>query len=108
MLSAVPRPVVPPSFWVASTKPEAVLRRAKVRNLGEEEGGLWRSVIAGQKPACTAGWGTYLPGLRPFGGVLGRPLEWDDAAHSFARLRFRLDVGEQRLHLVPDQRLLLE
>jgi hypothetical protein len=26
----VPRPVMPPSLWVASTKPEAALRRGKV------------------------------------------------------------------------------
>jgi hypothetical protein len=50
---------MPPSFWVASTKPEVALGRAKVSvDLGEEEGGLWRRVIAGQKPACIAGWGT--------------------------------------------------
>jgi hypothetical protein len=29
-----------------------------LENLGEEEGGPWRRVIAGQKPACIAGWGT--------------------------------------------------
>jgi hypothetical protein len=36
---------MPPEFWVASTK---------------REGGLWRRVIAGQKPACIAGRGTYV------------------------------------------------
>src|SRR5919109_5258737 len=29
-------------------------------DLGEEEGGLWCRVIAGQKPACIAGRGTHL------------------------------------------------
>src|SRR6266511_4564121 len=31
---------------------------AKARSLGKSEGGLWRRVIAGQKPACIAGRGT--------------------------------------------------
>jgi hypothetical protein len=52
-------PVMPPSLWVASTKPEFALQRAKALGLGEAEGGLWRSVIAGQRPACIAGRGTY-------------------------------------------------
>ena len=47
-----------PRFWVASTKPEAELAAAKARSLGEDEGGLWRRVIAGQKPACIAWRGT--------------------------------------------------
>jgi hypothetical protein len=38
-----------PSFWVASTKPEGALVRAKAGSLGKDEGGLWRRVIAGQK-----------------------------------------------------------
>jgi hypothetical protein len=55
----VPLPVMPPSFWVASTKPEAALVRSQGwRRPGKEEGGLWRRVIAGQKPACIAGRGT--------------------------------------------------
>jgi hypothetical protein len=33
---AVPPPVMLPLFWVASTKREVVLRRAKVKDLGEE------------------------------------------------------------------------
>jgi hypothetical protein len=49
MKSPVPRQVMLPRFWVASTKPEAALVRAKVGNLGKGEGGLWRRVIAGQK-----------------------------------------------------------
>jgi hypothetical protein len=27
-------------------------------SLGKGEGGFWRRVIAGEKPACIAGWGT--------------------------------------------------
>jgi transporter family-2 protein len=38
----MPRPVLPSSLWVASTKPEG-------------------RVIAGQKPTCIAGWGTRPP-----------------------------------------------
>jgi hypothetical protein len=40
-----------PRFSVVSTKPEAALGRAKA---GKVEGGLWRRVIAGEKPACIA------------------------------------------------------
>jgi hypothetical protein len=41
-----------PRFWVASTKPECALDRVQGLNrLGKGEGVLWRSVIAGQKPA---------------------------------------------------------
>jgi len=43
-----------PPFWVASTKSEAALAVGKARSLGEREGGLWRRVVAGQKPACIA------------------------------------------------------
>ena len=56
----MPLQVMLPRFWVASTKPEVALRRGKAgRILGEEEGGLWRRVIAGQKLACIAWRGTY-------------------------------------------------
>ena len=48
---------MPPSFWVASTKPEAALVRSKAQLPPKGEGGLWRRVIAGQKPACIAGSG---------------------------------------------------
>jgi methylmalonyl-CoA mutase C-terminal domain/subunit len=51
---------MPPSSWVASTKPEAALVLAKACSLGKDEGGLWRRVIAGQGPACIAGWDTRL------------------------------------------------
>jgi len=55
----VPLPVMPPSFWVASTKPGAALGRSQGwTSLGKDEGGSWRRVIAGQKPACIAGRGT--------------------------------------------------
>src|SRR6266511_5297085 len=40
---------------------------AKAGSLGKGEGGLWRRVIAGQKRACIAGWGTsvgFLPAAR--------------------------------------------
>src|SRR2546430_1007689 len=56
--SRVPRPVMPPPFWVASTKPESHLTAARLECLAKAKGGLWRSVIAGQKPACIAGRGT--------------------------------------------------
>jgi len=46
------------SFCVASTKPEAALDRARLVCLAAGEGGLWRCVIAGQKPPCIAGRGT--------------------------------------------------
>jgi hypothetical protein len=46
---------MPPSYWVASTKPEAALVRSQGLDLGKGEGGLWRRVIAGQKPTCIAG-----------------------------------------------------
>ena len=46
---------MPSSFWVASTKPEAALNRSKAGSLAKGEGGLWRRVIAGQKPTCIAG-----------------------------------------------------
>jgi hypothetical protein len=40
-----------PSFWVVSTKQEAALVRSQGWiSLGKGEGGLWRRVIAGQKP----------------------------------------------------------
>jgi hypothetical protein len=46
----VPLQVMLPRFWVASTKPEFALRQGKAACcLGEEEGGLWRRVIAGEK-----------------------------------------------------------
>jgi hypothetical protein len=50
----VPLQVMLPPFWVASTKPETALAGGKARSLGAREGGLWRRVIAGQKPACIA------------------------------------------------------
>jgi hypothetical protein len=43
-----------PHFWVASTEPERALGCGKAVSLGADEGGLWRCVIAGQKPACIA------------------------------------------------------
>jgi hypothetical protein len=43
-----------PRFCVAGTKPEAALTEAKAGSLGEGEGGLRRSVIAGQKQAFIA------------------------------------------------------
>jgi hypothetical protein len=43
-----------PPFWVASTKSEAALAGGKARSLGAREGGLWRRVIGGQKPAWIA------------------------------------------------------
>ncbi len=46
------------SFWVASTKPEAALDRGQGWLPWQGEGGLWRRVIAGQKPTCIAGRGT--------------------------------------------------
>jgi hypothetical protein len=47
----VPLQVMLPRFWVASTKPEAAPARGKARErLGKGGGGLWRRVIAGQKP----------------------------------------------------------
>ncbi len=48
---------MPSSFWVASTKPGAALDRSKLVCLAKGEGGLWRRVIAGQKPTCIAGRG---------------------------------------------------
>jgi hypothetical protein len=45
---------MPPHFSVVSTKREAALDRAKTDSLGKGEGGLWRRVIAGEKPACIA------------------------------------------------------
>jgi hypothetical protein len=53
-----------PPFWVASTKPEFALDRGKAGCLAKGKGGLWRRVIAGQKPACIAGWGTTTHGER--------------------------------------------
>jgi hypothetical protein len=54
-----------PSLWVASTKPEAALKRSKAGSLAKGEGGLWRRVIAGQRPACIAGRGAhYLTRMR--------------------------------------------
>jgi hypothetical protein len=39
-----------PRFWVASTKPEAALVRSQgLFSVGEDEGALWRRVIAGQE-----------------------------------------------------------
>ena len=46
-----------PSLWVASTKPEAALDRSKAGQPCKGEGGLWRRVIAGQRPASIAGRG---------------------------------------------------
>jgi NADPH:quinone reductase-like Zn-dependent oxidoreductase len=56
--------VVLPSFWVASTKPECALDRAKAKCLGEGEGVLWRSVIAGQEPACRPGGALESPRMK--------------------------------------------
>jgi hypothetical protein len=35
-------------------KPEVHSDEARLESLGEEEGGLWRRVIAGERPACIA------------------------------------------------------
>ena len=52
----MPHAVMVPSLSVASTKPEAaIVPRAKAWSLGKGEGGLWRRVIAGERPACIAG-----------------------------------------------------
>ena len=48
-----------PHFWVASTSQSAHSDEPRLESLGEEEGPLWRRVIAGQKPACIAWRGTY-------------------------------------------------
>jgi len=52
---------MPSSFWVASTNQRPRSLAAKAASLGKSEGGLCRRVIAGQKPACIAGWGTWPP-----------------------------------------------
>jgi hypothetical protein len=49
---------MPSSFSAASAKPEARLMQGWSALL-KEEGGLWRRAIAGEKPTCIAGSGTY-------------------------------------------------
>jgi len=51
-------PVEEPSFWVASTKPEAAIDRSEGWLLRKAEGGLRRRVMASQKRASFAGRGT--------------------------------------------------
>ena len=52
---SVPLPVMLSSLWVASTKPEAALVRSQGWLPWQGRGWIWRSVIAGQRPACIAG-----------------------------------------------------
>src|SRR5207237_569893 len=102
--SLVLRPVMPPRFWVASTKGCKDAGSLNSRNYWATEHAAARSVIAGQSPACIAGWGTYSAGRFLGGRRRGLGRSTGSAASVLAHLVEVLRRAKQHVDEHADER----